>query len=99
GYEIGRPVVLHAHFARPGSRGASTPTRGGIGSPRSLTSRVEMKTKTAAPRAARRVPRTARAAGTPEPSAPTAPTAPVAIDESGALAAAEAATIDITFAD
>jgi ATP-dependent RNA helicase RhlE len=52
-----------------------------------------MKTKTAAPRAARRVPRTAHAAGTPEPAAT------AAIDESGALAAAEAATIDITFAD
>ena len=52
-----------------------------------------MKTKTATPRVARRPHHDAAAAGTAEPAAT------VAIDESGALAAAEAATIDITFAD
>ena len=49
-----------------------------------------MKTKTAAPRVARRPHHAAAVAVTAEPAV---------ISESGALAAAEAATIDITFAD
>jgi ATP-dependent RNA helicase RhlE len=48
-----------------------------------------MKTKIAAPRAARRLPPPAHANGATD----------TALDVSGALAAAEAATIDITFAD
>ena len=83
---------------RPGSPRADLPIRGGIGSPRSQTSRVEMKTKKAASPAARRTKPRAAASAAAAPEARTAE--PVAATSPGGeLAAAEAATIDVTFAD
>src|SRR6185312_9260224 len=74
---------------RPGSHRADLPIRGGIGSPRSQTSRVEMKTKKAASPAARRTPRTAAVARSAAPvdESPATPAAPAA---GGSLAQADA---------